>query len=110
MPALIIFSTCKSLEEAKKIAETLVKEKLAACVNVTVMPVRSFFTWKGAFEECEEHLLIIKTSSKLFNNVEKRVRDMHSYEKPEIIAVEVTYGSKDYLDWIEDSVKERDVG
>lgn len=101
---IVVFVTCSSQEEAERLALSLVEEKLAACVNVT--PVSSFFRWEGKTCEETERLLIIKSRGSLFEILEKRVRELHSYDVPEIIALPIVAGSKGYLDWIEESVSE----
>ena len=99
--ALVIFVTVGSEDEAEKIAEGLVEERLAACVSI-VPKIRSIYTWKGKVEREEELLLIIKTKEELFERVRDRVKELHSYEVPEIIAIPVTNGLKEYLDWIDE--------
>ena len=98
----IIFVMAGNGDEAAKIARSLVEERLAACVNI-VGPVRSFYRWRGAIEDEQEYLLIIKSRDQLFPKLERRVREQHSYEVPEIVAVAIARGSKPYLDWLIDS-------
>jgi periplasmic divalent cation tolerance protein len=88
--------------ESNNIAKHLVEEKLAACVNI-VGPVRSIYRWRGAIEKASECLLLIKTATRLVARVERRVRELHSYEVPEVVAVKLDAGSKPYLAWIADS-------
>jgi periplasmic divalent cation tolerance protein len=95
--ALVVAS---SEEEAKKIARVLVEKKLAACVNI-IKGVQSVFRWEGKLAEENEVLLIIKTKSKQFKNVEDEVKKLHSYDVPEIIALPIVSGSKDYLFWVD---------
>lgn len=102
MREIIIFITTASGKEADSIARVLVKRKLAACVNI-VPSVRSVYTWKGKVETAKECLLIVKTRRRLFNEVEKTVKRMHSYECPEIIAMAISKGSRDYLRWLKES-------
>lgn len=85
-------------------AYTLVEEQLAACVNV--MPTTSLFRWEGKLSREDESLLIIKTRYSFFRNLEKRVKELHSYQVPEIVALPVVAGSKQYLDWVKESVSE----
>ncbi|MGA2409877.1 MAG: divalent-cation tolerance protein CutA [Candidatus Binataceae bacterium] len=85
--------------EAAVIARTLVEERLAACVNL-VAPVRSIYRWHGVIEDATECLLLIKTSARHYPKLERRVKQLHSYEVPEIVAVTFTHGSADYLKWI----------
>jgi len=100
----VVFVTCSGKEEAEKISKTLVKEKLAACVNV-VSTVKSFFWWEGKVDEAEEHLLIIKTSVEKMEKLIEKVKELHSYSVPEIISLPILEGNKEYLKWIEDSLK-----
>jgi periplasmic divalent cation tolerance protein len=98
----MIFITASSMAEARKIAKELVSRKLAACVSI-LPRVESVYTWKGKAETARETLLIVKSKKNLFAKIEKAVKGLHSYECPEIIALPVARGSKDYLKWIEDS-------
>jgi periplasmic divalent cation tolerance protein len=100
---VIVYVTAASSEEAERLAQTLVGEKLAACVN-RIKSVRSVYRWQGQVEQSDEELLIIKTRKELFNPLEKRVRELHSYSVPEIIAVPVIAGSAGYLSWLQDQV------
>ena len=97
---IVIFVTASSEEEAKKIAQSLVEKRLAACVNI-IKDVQSVFRWKGKILDEKELLLIIKTRKKLYKNVEEEVKNLHAYEVPEIIALPIISGSKDYLYWID---------
>ena len=99
MKHLMVFMTCEKAEEAKKIASELLKEKKAACVSIFPQG-DSFFWWKGKIEESEEYLLIAKTISPLLNDLIKLVKEIHSYDVPEIVALPITAGNKDYLDWL----------
>jgi periplasmic divalent cation tolerance protein len=96
---VMVFITVKSEKEGEKITSALLKEKLAACVNM-IVGVKSFFRWKGQISMEDEILLIAKTKDKLFENLKKRVLELHSYEVPEIIATSILAGSEKYLDWI----------
>ena len=97
---IVVLTTCKSAEEAAQIARALVEKKLAACVNV--MPaVRSFYRWKGAVEDEQESLLVIKSSRGLFDQLRVEIEKLHSYEVPEVIAVPIVDGSEGYLEWLE---------
>jgi len=103
MPHIIMLSTCSNLAEAKKIAKTLIEKRLAACINI--FPVHSIFRWKESIEESDEQLLVIKSSSRLFKKTCECIKDLHSYEVPEIISTEIKQGSRDYLKWLEDSLR-----
>ena len=96
---IMVFITVKSDKEGEKIASALLKEKLAACVNM-IGGVKSFFRWKEQITSEDEILLIAKTKDALFENLKKRVLELHSYEVPEIIATSILAGSEKYLDWI----------
>jgi periplasmic divalent cation tolerance protein len=97
---IIILVTASSEEEAKKVAQSLVDKRLAACVNI-IKDVQSVFRWKGKILDEKELLLIVKTRKKLYKNVEEEVKNIHSYEVPEVIAFPIISGSKDYLYWID---------
>jgi periplasmic divalent cation tolerance protein len=96
---VVVFVTCGSEEESSKIAHALVDERLAACVNV-VSPVRSVYRWEGKLWDEKEWLLIIKSRENLFQDLEKRVKSLHSYQVPEIIGLPVLAGSRSYLNWL----------
>jgi len=98
-----VLVTVANIAEGERIAEALVGERLAACVNV-VGPIRSIFAWEGSIQREEEHLLIIKTRVASLDAVDARVRALHSYSTPEIIALPIVAGSRPYLDWIASSV------
>ena len=98
------YITTKNKKEATEIGEALVKEKLAACVNI-VSPVDSIYRWKGKIEKAREALLIVKTKKSLAGKIIKKVKLMHSYECPEIIFSPIVGGSKDYLEWVKESTR-----
>ncbi len=106
---VIIFVTCGSRREAKKIARRLVESKLAACVNITPA-VESIYRWKGKIQDDREYLLFIKTRRELFPIVEASIRALHSYTTPEVIAVPIVEGSQDYLQWIDESLEPPGIG
>ena len=93
----VVFVTTSNMAEAKKIARTLVGERRAACVNI-VPNIISIYEWKDEIHEDDELLLIIKTSS--IHLVEQRIKELHSYEVPEIIAFDIDEGSEEYLGWM----------
>src|SRR5215472_18946375 len=99
----IVFTTAGSQEEAQKMARHLVEHKLAACVNI-VPRIESVYRWQGKVESSAEWLLLIKTTVEKFPNVRNAIRELHSYDLPECIAIAVEDGSAEYLDWIADSV------
>jgi periplasmic divalent cation tolerance protein len=96
---LIVFVTCESREQAERLASTLVSEGLCACVNI-VPAVRSCYVWEGKLTWSDELLLVIKTSRPRYDALEKRVRELHSYEVPEVVAVGIERGFEDYLRWL----------
>lgn len=102
---IVIFITVGDRNEATKIARALVEEKLAACVNI-LDGVHSVFRWGGKVDEAKEILLMAKSSDRLLDNVVRRVKELHSYTNPEIVALPVAGGSGDYLDWITSSLGE----
>jgi periplasmic divalent cation tolerance protein len=102
---LTVYVTTANEDEALRIANTLVAERLAACANV-VASVRSIYRWKGEICDSEERLMIIKTRSALFPALEERIRKLHSYEVPEIVAYPIVVGSADYLQWVFDCTRE----
>ncbi len=101
---VLVLNTCPGSISAKKIAQDLVNEKLAACVNI-IPDVQSFFAWVGKVDTANEHMLIIKTTVDNYNAVEKRIKKLHPYELPEIIAVPIHTGFEGYLDWINTNTK-----
>ena len=101
---MIVLTTCGSIEEARSIASALVERQLAACVNI-VPQVESIYRWKGQVEAGSECLLLIKTTEGAFEHLRNAIRELHSYEVPEFIAIHIEDGSAAYLKWIEDSVK-----
>ena len=96
---VVVLVTCGSEEEALKIANALVEDRLAACVNL-VAPIRSIYRWEGKIWDEKEWLLIIKTQKDRFEELEKKVKSLHSYSVPEIVSLSITEGSSAYLDWI----------
>ena len=100
---IIVYVTAGSADEAERLAQTLVGEKLAACVN-RIKSVRSVYRWQGQVEQSDEELLVIKTRKELFSALEKRVRALHSYSVPEIVALPVIAGSAGYLAWLRNQV------
>ena len=97
---LVVYITAAPGEEAQRLAGALVREKLAACVN-RVSGVESTYAWEGRVERDMEDLLIVKTRADLFDRLKERVRALHGYDVPEIIALPITHGSESYLEWME---------
>ena len=98
----VVLVTASSSEEAKAIATSLIKAKLAACVNIT--SVDSFYTWEGKINSEPEWQLIIKTDLEKFEQLSAKVQELHSYDVPEIIALPIVAGSSAYLDWLKENV------
>jgi len=96
---ILVLSTTESLELARRIAAALVKAREAACVNI-VAGVISIYRWQGEDCESQEWLMLIKSSAERFEAVRARIRGMHSYELPEVIALPIVAGDTDYLHWI----------
>ncbi|MBV8357559.1 MAG: divalent-cation tolerance protein CutA [Deltaproteobacteria bacterium] len=101
----MVFVMAANEDEARKIAQALVEERLAACVNI-VGPVHSIYRWRGTIESANEFMLVIKTSMRHFSKLEQRVRELHSYEVPEIVAVTLAAGSKPYVAWLAESTRQ----
>ncbi len=107
MRYFVVLVTASSMEEALRIARRVVEEKLAACVNI-VNGVRSVYVWKGNVEEGSEVLLIMKTREDVLQRLIERVKELHSYEVPEVIAIEIANGLSAYLEWIDRVVEGRE--
>ena len=100
----IVLSTAGSQDEARKIAQHLIEHQLAACVNI-IPHIESMYRWQGKMESSTEWLLLIKTTQEKFSAVRDAIRQLHSYDVPECIALVIEGGSAGYLDWIAQSVK-----
>ncbi|MEM2319195.1 MAG: divalent-cation tolerance protein CutA [Candidatus Bathyarchaeia archaeon] len=101
---IVVLVTASSRGEADKIARLLLEEKLVACVNI-IGPIHSLFWWQGKIDEAQEHLILMKTRKDLFGKVSEKVKAIHSYEVPEIIALPIAEGFKPYIEWLENSLK-----
>jgi periplasmic divalent cation tolerance protein len=99
-----VMTTVETKEQAQSIARYLVEEKLAACVQITGAAF-STYRWAGKIETAREYLCLIKTRKDLFARVESAIKKLHSYETPEIIAVPIENGSKEYLKWLDESLE-----
>jgi periplasmic divalent cation tolerance protein len=97
-----ILVTTSGDEQARSIARILVGERLAACVNI-IGPIRSVYRWREAVEDEPEYLLLIKTRATLYNKVERRVLELHTYEVPEVLALKIDRGSPTYVKWLLES-------
>jgi periplasmic divalent cation tolerance protein len=100
----LIISTAGSREEASRIAQSLVTEKFAACVNI-VGPIESVFRWQDKVERAEEFLMLVKTTQERSNAAMSRIRELHSSEVPEAIEININEGLSAYLNWIGESVR-----
>lgn len=98
---IVVFITAPNEDEAVKIARSIVAGKLAGCVNI-VKDVRSIYSWQGKIEDDSEVFMIVKTKKELFNPLCERVKGLHSYSVPEIIALPIILGSDDYLMWLKE--------
>jgi periplasmic divalent cation tolerance protein len=101
--AIVVLVTAADPEEAMRLAEMLVEKRLAACVQI-LPEMQSVYRWKGKVESQTEVLLIAKTTRAKIEDVEKEVRELHSYQTPEIVAFPLTAGSSPYLEWLKTSV------
>jgi len=99
MDNIVVFITASNEEEAANIARALVDAGLAGCVNI-IKGIRSIYNWEGKIEDEPEVLMIAKTREHLFESLSKKVKELHSYTVPEIIAVPIVEGSHDYLTWL----------
>lgn len=97
---LLILVTTANKKEAEKIANHLLNDKLIACANI-FGPITSLFQWSGNVDRAEEYLMFMKSKKDLFERLTEAVKTIHSYEVPEILAFEVTDGSRTYLDWLQ---------
>jgi periplasmic divalent cation tolerance protein len=100
----ISFVACKDRRQATAIAKTLVREKLAACVNV-VPGIASIYRWEGKVEEAREVLLLIKSRAALSKRLAARVKALHSYSVPEVVTIAIASGNPDYLRWVRESTR-----
>lgn len=100
---LIVLVTVAARAEGERLAEALVGEQLAACVNI-VGPIRSIYRWQGAINRDDEHLLLIKTTRARYAALEARVVELHSYDVPEVVALPIEMGSAAYLEWLRGNV------
>lgn len=100
--ALLVLCTCPDEDSARTLSDSLVQEKLAACVSI-VNPISSIFTWQGRIDTEQESLLLIKTTETAYSALEQAIKQRHPYEVPEIIAIPVQRGSAEYLNWIREN-------
>ncbi|KAF5456029.1 hypothetical protein F2P56_025545 [Juglans regia] len=105
VPSIVVYVTVPNKELGKKLAESIVREKLAACVN-RVPGIESVYEWKGEIQTDNEELLIIKTRQSLLEALTEHVKANHEYDVPEVIALPITGGSLQYLEWIKNSTRD----
>lgn len=105
MKPMVAFVTAATSDEATRIARALVEERLAACVNI-LAPIASVYRWEGQVQQDSEVLLVIKTTDARLPALIRRVKALHSYQVPEIIAVPISDGSPEYLRWVLDETRE----
>ncbi len=101
---IVVLITCSGTEEGEKIADAILNERLAACVNV-IPQVKSKFWWTGRMHAADEALLLAKTKKSLLRELIRKVKSVHQYENPEIIAIPIIGGSKEYMNWIEEETR-----
>jgi periplasmic divalent cation tolerance protein len=101
---ITVFITAPNEDMAASIARALVESKLAACANI-IKSIRSIYTWQGKVQDDQEVLMIVKTRRTLFDALISKVKEFHSYEVPEIIALPIVAGSEDYLKWMRESTE-----
>jgi periplasmic divalent cation tolerance protein len=100
---IAVFVTADELDLARKIAEELVERRLVACVNI-IPGIESIYRWQGAVQRDREVMMIMKTARYKFAEIEALVKQLHTYQLPEIIAVPIDHGSQEYLNWIQESI------
>lgn len=102
---VLVMVTTANKQEAEKIAQHLLEARLIACANI-LGPISSHFHWSGKIEHAEEYLLLMKARDDLFEKIAEKVKALHSYEVPEVLALQVVKGSKEYLAWLGESLKQ----
>ena len=104
MSAIIIYCTCPDIETADRISRLAIRQHMAACVN-QLPGITSVYEWDGKIQQNQEVLLIIKSTQERFDAIQNLIREEHPYELPELIAVPITQGLPDYLEWIKQCTK-----
>ena len=103
MKAILVQTTTNKYKEAKKIAKILLETKLAACIQIT--KTNSFYVWKNEFCKDKEYLLNIKTKKKSFKKIQSKIKELHSYDLPEIISIDIDKCTKEYKNFIKENTK-----
>lgn len=101
---VLVIVTAANKAEAEKIAQTLLSERLIACANI-IGPAHSLYWWQGKIETAEEHVILMKTRKGLFTELAEKVKALHSYQVPEIIAIPIAEGFKPYVKWLDENLK-----
>lgn len=101
MEAIVVYITTPNEDEAAKIARAIVEERLAGCVNI-IKGIRSIYSWQGKIEDDSEALMVVKTQRHLFESLKNRIKELHSYTVPEIVALPIIEGSEDYMNWLKE--------
>src|SRR5579862_9117546 len=104
---VVVLVTCGTRREAARIAQTIVEQRVAACVNIVDVPVRSVYRWKGKVEKSREFLLIIKSARRRLRALRLEVERLHRYKVPEFLVLPVLAGARGYLAWLDDCVRAR---
>lgn len=107
MPTLIVYCACPDAVTADRLARSVVEARLAACVNV-LPGIRSTYRWHERVEQADEVLLLIKTQATRLDALTRRLRELHPYELPEVLAVEASTGLPEYLDWVAQQTRDDD--
>lgn len=101
-----VITTTERKKDAERIAKALLEKRLAGCIQI-VGPIVSTYWWKGNVETADEWLCFVKSKKDLYEELEKSIKEAHSYETPEIIALPIVKGSKDYLEWLSNELKKK---
>ena len=101
MENIVVLITASNEDEAAKISRALVEARLAGCVNI-IKGVRSIYHWQGKMEDESEVLMVAKTQRHLFSSLSRKVKELHTYTVPEILALQIVEGSAEYLNWLQE--------
>lgn len=99
-------TTVDNKSVAREIAETVIEQKLAACVQIS--QCQSIYTWQGKIEDTSEFLCVMKSRADLYSRLEHSIKKIHTYDVPEVIATDIIAGNKDYFEWLNDSLQEKE--